>query len=154
MSVKGCGAMAATSITTSRAAQSPGQNTFAFCSLVAAEEIRLLLRYLVGESWWHDIDPTSGLWAFEHRFVDASTKLFEHPSACVSSCEFTHKRLGLGGLGPSRVSFPARASQPFEQACKALVPASPLDGATRACYPIVFLITNPNAGRSLYGKHS
>ena len=82
----------------------PGQNTFAFCSLVAVEEIRLLLRYLVGESWWHDIDPTSGLWAFEHRFVDASTELFEHPSVCVSSCEFTHKRLGLGKLG--RPSYP------------------------------------------------
>ena len=82
----------------------PGQNTFAFCSLVAAEEIRILLRYIVGESWWHDTDPHSGLWAFEHRFVDASTEPFEHPSTCVASCEFTHKRLGLGQLG--RPSYP------------------------------------------------
>ena len=82
----------------------PGQNTFAFCNLVAAEEIRLLLRYLAGESWWHDTDPTSGLWAFEHRFVDAHTEPFAHPSACVSSCEFTHKRQGLGQLG--RPSYP------------------------------------------------
>ena len=82
----------------------PGQNTFAFCNLVAAEEIRLLLRYLVGEVWWHDTDPTFGLWAFEHRFVDAHTKPFEHPSVCFSSCEFSHKRLGLGKLG--RPSYP------------------------------------------------
>ena len=47
MSVKGCGAMAATSITTKTGSPEPGQNTFAFCSLVAVEEIRLLLRYLV-----------------------------------------------------------------------------------------------------------
>ena len=82
----------------------PGQNTFAFCNLVAAEEIRIFLRYVVGESWWHEDDPTSGLWSFEHRFVDADTEPFEHPSACVSSCEFTHKRLGLGKLG--RPSYP------------------------------------------------
>ena len=81
-----------------------GQNTFAFCNLVAAEEIRILLRYVVGESWWHGIAPTSGLWSFEHRFVDACTEPFEHPSACVSSCEFAHKRLGLGKLG--RPSYP------------------------------------------------
>lgn len=82
----------------------PGQNTFAFCNLVAAEEIRILLRYVVGESWWHETNPTSGLWSFEHRFVDAFTEPFEHPSACVSSCEFAHKRLGLGKLG--RPSYP------------------------------------------------
>ena len=82
----------------------PGQNTFAFCNLVAAEEFRILVRYLVGELWWHDRDPKSGLWAFEHRFVDACTEPFEHPSACVASCEFTHKRLGLGRLG--RPSYP------------------------------------------------
>ena len=82
----------------------PGQNTFAFCNLVAAEEIRLLLRYIVGEPWWHDIGTSSGLWAFEHQFVDAHTKSFEHPGACVPSCEFTHKRLGLGKLG--RPSYP------------------------------------------------
>lgn len=82
----------------------PGQNTFAFCNLVAAEEIRVLLRYTVGESWWHDADPKSGLWAFEHQFVDARTTRFEHPGACVLSCEFTHKRLGRGKLG--RPSYP------------------------------------------------
>ena len=82
----------------------PGQNTFAFCNFVAAEEIRILLRYLVGESWWHGIDPSSGFWSFEHRFVDAYTEPFEHPSACVSSCEFAYKRLGLGKLG--RPSYP------------------------------------------------
>ena len=89
----------------------PGQNTFAFCNLVAAEEIRVLLRYLVGEPWWYDTNPTSGLWAFEHQFVDARTIPFEHPSACVSSCEFTHKRLGLGKLG--RPSYPYLPEPPF-----------------------------------------
>ncbi len=82
----------------------PGQNTFAFCNLVAAEEIRILVRYLVGEPWWHDKDPKAGLWAFEHRFVDACTEPFEQPNACVASCEFTNKRLGLGKLG--RPSYP------------------------------------------------
>ena len=82
----------------------PGQNTFAFCNLVAAEEVRILLRYIVGQSWWHDNDPASGRWAFEHRFVDACTTNFEHPGACFSSCEFTHKRLGRGKLG--RPSYP------------------------------------------------
>ena len=84
----------------------PGQNTFAFCNLVAAEEIRVLLRYIVGESWWHDTEPTSGLWAFEHQFVDGSTTPFKHPDACVPSCEFTHKRLGRGKMG--------RPTYPFE----------------------------------------
>ena len=84
----------------------PGQNTFAFCNLVAAEEIRILLRYVVGESWWHDTNPTSGLWCFEHRFVDACTETFKHPSACVSSCEFAYKRLGLGKLGRPSYPFP------------------------------------------------
>lgn len=82
----------------------PGQNTFAFCNLVAAEEVRVLLRYIVGESWWHDANPKLGLWAFEHQFVDARTTCFEHPGACVPSCEFTHKRLGRGKLG--RPSYP------------------------------------------------
>ena len=82
----------------------PGQNTFAFCNVVAAEEIRMLIRYVVGESWWHGSDPTSGLWSFEHRLVDACTEPFEYPGACVSSCEFTHKRLGVGKLG--RPSYP------------------------------------------------
>ena len=82
----------------------PGQNTFAFCNIVAAEEIRILVRYLVGEKWWHDTDPNSGLWAFEHQFVDASIESFEHPGKCFSSCEFTHKRLGLGKQG--RPSYP------------------------------------------------
>lgn len=82
----------------------PGQNTFPFCQLVASEEIRILARYLVGELWWHDKDSKSGLWAFEHRFVDASTKPLDHPSACVASCEFSHRRLGLGKQG--RPSYP------------------------------------------------
>lgn len=82
----------------------PGQNTFAFCNTVAAEEIRLMIRYLVGEEWWHDTDPNSGLWAFEHQFLDASIEPFEHPGKCFSSCEFTHKRLGLGKQG--RPSYP------------------------------------------------
>ena len=83
----------------------PGQNTFAFCNLVAAEEIRILLRYLVGEPWWHDDSSSiSGLWAFEHQFVEGSTTLFDHPGVCARSCEFTHKRLGLGKLG--RPSYP------------------------------------------------
>ena len=82
----------------------PGQNTFVFCNLVAAEEARLLVRYLVGKSWWHDDRPTSGYWSFEHRFVDAVTEQFDHPGTCVSSCEFTHHRLGKGRLG--RPSYP------------------------------------------------
>lgn len=82
----------------------PGQNTFAFCNLVAAEEIRVLLRYVIGRDWWHDEGCDSGLWAFEHRFVDATTESFEHPGVCVGSCEFTNRRLGLGKLG--RPSYP------------------------------------------------
>lgn len=74
----------------------PGQNTMAFCNAVAAEEMRILVRYLVGEEWWHDAGPTSGQWAFEHRFVEAETDWFEHPDKCVGSCEFSNKRLGLG----------------------------------------------------------
>ena len=57
----------------------PGQNTFVFCNMVAAEEMRLLIRYLIGESWWHDEGSHCGLWALEHRFVDAFTEQFEHP---------------------------------------------------------------------------
>ena len=82
----------------------PGQNTFAFCNLAASEEVRILLRYIVGESWWHDNDPTYGRWAFEHRFVDAHTTAFDHPGTCYPSCEFTGKRLGHGRLG--RPSYP------------------------------------------------
>ena len=82
----------------------PGQNTFAFCNLVASEEVRILLRYIVGESWWHDNNPTYGRWAFEHQFVDAHTTAFEHPGTCYPSCEFTGKRLGHGRLG--RPSYP------------------------------------------------
>ena len=77
----------------------PGQNTIAFCNVVAAEEMRLLVRYLVGEDWWHDSSPTAGRWSFEHRFVDAQTVSFEHPARCVGTCEFGSKRLGHGQDG-------------------------------------------------------
>ena len=99
MNEKGCDAVVAISVMMTRMIRSRGQNTFAFSNIVAAEEMRLLVRYLVGEEWWHNIDSTSGLWAFEHRFVDAYTEPFEHPGKCFSSCEFTHKRLGLGNRG-------------------------------------------------------
>ena len=91
----------------------PGQNTFAFSSMVAAEEIRILIRYLTGEKWWHDEDVNSGLWAFEHRFVEARTESFEHPDKCVSSCEFTHKRLGTGKLGRPSYSFLPEPAEHF-----------------------------------------
>ena len=38
----------------------PGQNTISFCSVVAAEETRMLVRYLIGEDWWHDHAATAG----------------------------------------------------------------------------------------------
>ena len=81
----------------------PGQNTIAFCNLVAAEQMRMLVRYTIGEDWWHDGTSTAGRWAFEHRFVEveveAETEPFEHPGCCVVSCEFSHLRLGLGEGG-------------------------------------------------------
>lgn len=77
----------------------PGQNTMAFCGVVAAEAMRMLVRYVVGEEWWHDLDPRTGEWAFEHRFVEAETEPFEHPGQCVASCEFGHARLGRGTDG-------------------------------------------------------
>ena len=104
MNERDCDTMVAISITMIQAVQNRVKNTFAFCNIVAAEEIRILVRYLVGEKWWHDTDPNSGLWAFEHQFVDASIESFEHPGKCFSSCEFTHKRLGLGKQG--RPSYP------------------------------------------------
>ena len=82
----------------------PGQNTIAFCNVVAAEEIRILVRYLVGQDWWHDDCTTSGSWSFEHRFVEAETHQFEHPGRCVESCEFANNRLGRGQGG--RPSYP------------------------------------------------
>lgn len=85
----------------------PGQNTITFCNMVAAEEMRMLVRYLVGQEWWHDSGATSGQWSFEHRFVEAETQMFQHPSQCVDSCEFSHTRLGLGVNG--------RPSYPFEE---------------------------------------
>ena len=90
----------------------PGQNTFAFCNLVAAQEFRILLRYLLGKPWWHDTNPKTGLWAFEHQFIDAHTTLFQHPDSCVSSCEFTNKRLGTGKLG--RPSYPFLPEPQFD----------------------------------------
>lgn len=77
----------------------PGQNTIAFCNVVAAEETRMLVRYLIGQDWWHDGAATAGQWSLEHRFVEAETELFEHPDRCVGSCEFAHARLGLGECG-------------------------------------------------------
>ena len=55
----------------------PGQNTIAFCNLVAAEQMRMLVRYVIGEDWWHDGTSTAGRWSFEHRFVEAETEPFE-----------------------------------------------------------------------------
>ena len=82
----------------------PGQNTIAFCSVVAAEEMRMLVRYLVGQDWWHDFGATSGQWSFEHRFVEAETEWLEHPGRCVVSCEFARKRVGRGEGG--RPTYP------------------------------------------------
>ncbi len=83
----------------------PGQNTVAFCNLVAAEQTRMLVRYLIGEDWWHDGSATAGQWSFEHRFVEAETEPFEHPDRCVGSCQFTHTRLGLGEGGRPTYRF-------------------------------------------------
>ena len=77
----------------------PGQNTIAFCGVVAAEAMRMLVRYAIGEDWWHDADAKAGLWAFEHRFVEAETEPFEHPGQCVASCEFARTRVGRGAGG-------------------------------------------------------
>ena len=74
----------------------PGQNTMVFCGAVATEAMRMLVRYVIGEAWWHDADSKSGRWAFEHRFVEAETEGFEHPDRCVASCEFPRTRLGRG----------------------------------------------------------
>ena len=84
----------------------PGQNTNAFCGVVAAEEMRMLVRYLVGQDWWHDCGATSGQWSFEHRFVEAETEWLEHPDRCVDSCEFARKRVGRGEGG--RPTYPFR----------------------------------------------
>ena len=83
----------------------PGQNTIAFCNIVAAEEMRMLVRYLLGEDWWHDANPTAGQWSFEHRFVEAETEWFEHPDRCVGSCEFVRKRVGRGEGGRPTYGF-------------------------------------------------
>ena len=84
----------------------PGQNTSVFCSVVAAEQMRMLVRYLIGEDWWHDTKSTAGMWSFESRFVEAETESFEHPGRCVGGCEFSNKRLGQGVAG--------RPTYPFE----------------------------------------
>ena len=83
----------------------PGQNTIAFCNIVAAEQTRMLVRYAIGEDWWHDEASTAGQWALEHRFVEAETEPFEHPGRCVASCEFSHVRLGLGEVGRPKYPF-------------------------------------------------
>ena len=83
----------------------PGQNTIAFCSIVAAEQTRMLVRYVIGEDWWHDGASTAGQWALEHRFVEAETEPFDHPGRCVASCEFSHVRLGLGEAGRPKYPF-------------------------------------------------
>ena len=67
--------------------------------------MRMLVRYAIGEDWWHDGTSTAGRWSFEHRFVEAETEPFEHPGRCVASCEFTHLRLGLGEGGRPRYPF-------------------------------------------------
>ena len=85
----------------------PGQNTIAFCNVVAAEETRMLVRYLIGEEWWHDGAATAGQWSFEHLFVEAETESFEHPGRCVGACEFSHERLGLGEGGRPTYPFAA-----------------------------------------------
>lgn len=89
----------------------PGQNTIAFCSVVAAEETRMLVRYLIGEDWWHDSAQSAGQWSFEHRFVEAETEPFGHPSRCVASCGFSYGRLGLGEGGRPKYPF---AQEPRE----------------------------------------
>ena len=92
-------------------APEPGQNTIAFCNVVAAEEMRMLVRYLIGEDWWHDGVGTAGQWSFEHRFVEAETEPFEHPGRCVDSCEFAHGRLGLGEGGRPTYPFVAETRE-------------------------------------------
>ena len=71
----------------------------------------MLVRYSIGEDWWHDRDLTAGQWSHEHRFVEAETEPFEHPGRCVNSCEFSHRRLGLGEGG--RPTYPF-AEEPRE----------------------------------------
>ena len=83
----------------------PDQNTIAFCNLVAAEQMRMFVRYAIGEDWWHDGSSTAGRWSFEHRFVEAETEPFEHPGRCVATCKFSHTRLGLGEGGRPRYPF-------------------------------------------------
>ena len=90
---------------TDRVSPEPGQNTIAFCCTVAANVMQMLVRYVIGKDWWHDKDPKAGYWAFEHRFVEAQTELFEHPSACVASCEFTNVRVGRGVNGRPHYPF-------------------------------------------------
>ena len=83
----------------------PGQNTMVFCNAVAADEVRMLVRYLVGEDWWHDDGARTGRWSVEHRFVGAETEAFEHPGKCAGSCEFSARRLGRGRLGRPTYGF-------------------------------------------------
>ena len=89
----------------------PGQNTLAFCSIVGAEQTRVLVRYSIGEDWWHDDASTAGQWSFEHRFVEAETESFDHPGRCVDSCEFSHVRLGLGRGGRPKYPFAEEARE-------------------------------------------
>ena len=65
----------------------------------------MLVRYLIGEDWWHDHAATAGQWSFEHRFVEAKTEPFEHPGRCVDSCEFAYRRLGFGASGRPKYPF-------------------------------------------------
>ncbi len=80
-------------------------DTIAFCNMVAAEQMRMLVRYAIGEDWWHDGTSTAGRWSFEHRFGEAETEPFEHPGSCVASCEFSHPRPGLSEGGRPRYPF-------------------------------------------------
>ncbi len=117
----------------SRAAE-PGQNTIAFCSGVASEQIRMLVRYLVGEDWWHNDAPKTGLWAFEHRFVEAKIEPFEHPDQCIHGCEFTHRRLGRGESGrPRYPPIYRRTTIQLEGSNYASIPAVSYESGPRNC---------------------
>ena len=105
----------------------PGQNTIAFCNLVAAEQMRMLVRYTIGEDWWHDGASTAGQWAFEHRFVEAgnggirriradawraaSSRTHGSVSAKAENPD-THSPTNRGTLGCSHdVSLPAASDE-------------------------------------------
>ena len=63
----------------SRIASGPTHRDIELVDLVATEQMRMSVRYAIGEDWSHDGTSTAGQWALEHRFVAAETELFEHP---------------------------------------------------------------------------